>query len=350
MKKVIDYLYEFDNRLISPIWGGEKDFEFLCLGYLDFAKAIGFDLCRINDNLMKVVDNALPDEDSLIKIEEKNYFDLAILDNEINNLLKLKKSLKVPVGGGCFGPLTVASAIFGVERMNKLIIKNPLFVQNLASYITKHMVKLAIEEEKHGADFFWIAEPVASMVSYKIFNKFCGQYIKNIFGAIKVPGFLHVCGKTLKHTKGLLETGAQVLSIDYVTDIEKCIRIVPEDVVIMGNLNPMMLRFNSEEEIVEETLKINEICKNYKNFIFSTGCMLPSNTPKKNVEVMINTTRKYKIWNNNDYKYIRKLINANLACDAENIVNLRKEIKDEKLVQIAADEALLISKYTEEYL
>ena len=73
--------------------------------------------------------------------------------------------------------------------------------------------------------------------------------VKDIFDVAKVPGFLHVCGQTIKHTDYMVKTGAQVLSIDYMTDIKKCLEMVPEDVVIMGNVSPILLKMGTLEEL-----------------------------------------------------------------------------------------------------
>jgi len=162
---------------------------------------------------------------------------------------------------------------------------------------------------------------------------------------------LHVCGKTLKHTKGLVETGAQVISIDYVTDIEKCIRIVPEDVVIMGNINPMLLKYGDKQEIINEAIQINEACKNYKNFIFSTGCMLPPKTPYENVNLAIDVTKKFEIWTNDEYRHLRSLIKAFIKDDKNEINLLKQDNKiTENLIDVAFEEAQKITNYLKEYM
>ena len=347
MKNIIDYLFDFEDRLISPIWGGDKAFDFTCLGYNEFAKALGFKLCTISDSVTNVSEDELINPNNFELIKNRSLDSLTI-EEELKYIAKLDK--KIPVGGGFFGPLTVAGALVGMENLNKYIIKNPAFVKSVMDFVTEQMVYLAKEEEKQGIDLLWIAEPVASLLSPKKFNEFCGIYLKSIFSSVEVPGFLHVCGKTLKHTKSLVETGAQVLSIDYVTDIEKCIRIVPDDVVIMGNINPMLLKYGDKQEIIKEAIKINEACKNYKNFIFSTGCMLPPNTPYKNVQLAIDETKKFKIWANDEYRYLRQLIKA-LVNDNKNEINLLKQNNkiNENLIDAAFEEAQKITNYLKEY-
>jgi hypothetical protein len=145
----------------------------------------------------------------------------------------------------------------------------------------------------------------------------------------------------------MVDTGAQVLSIDYSTDIFDCIRMVPEDVIIMGNINPMLLKHGSKDEIKAETLKINDACKNYKNFIFSSGCSIPEGTPVENIYVATDTTANYNIYTNDEYREIRRLIKIFLS----NENNLESEIKNSNkdLIEIAINESKLIKNIDQRY-
>jgi len=350
MKSVIDYLFNFENRIISPIWDGEKAMEFMCLGYNEIASALGFKICENSNNVRGIAENELINPNNVGQLNNRSLAPSAV-EAELKHIDEWRKTLKISFGGGFFGPLTVAGNLVGVENFNRYIIKNPDFIHAVMDFVTKQLIYLAKEEEKHNIDFLWIAEPVASLLSPKSFEKFCVGYLKRIFDSIEVPGFLHVCGKTLKHTNAMVKTGAELLSIDYVTDIEKCIRIVPENVVIMGNLNPMLLKYGDKQDIIKETMQINEACKNYKNFIFSTGCILPQGTPSENVELAINLTKNYEIWTNEEYIYIRRLIKAFIN-DDENEIELLKQnnMINKNLIDIAFEEAQKIRQYSKELI
>lgn len=349
MKNFIDFLYDSEKRLICPISEGEKDFSFLCMGHEAFAKALGFRTEQIGDDLEKVIDGAIENEEELDSIIEKNFLDHSYFDNEIKNLLNLRVNVGHPIGGGCFGPLSIAATIVGTESLIKLTIKNPRFVEKFVNYITDHIKNLVKLEEANGGDFFWVAEPVASLIHPKKFWQFSGKYLNSIFSSVNQPSILHVCGKTLKHTDGMVATGAQVLSIDYLTDIEKNIRIVPRDVVIMGNVNPMLLRYGSTEEITKEVMEVNRVCKNYKNFIMSTGCAVPTRTPKENVQLMIDLTKKFEIWSNHEYKLLEKLIDL-FICDNEIKANefITQNSPSQELVAVAKYESKKILEYKKE--
>ncbi len=346
MEKIINYLFEKESRPISLIWSGEKEFDFMCWHYINFAESMGFDSYDASKLLKMIKENSLPNQETLEHLIKLNYFDENRLQQELSALKDLKSSSKLPVGGGCFGPLTVASAIIGVEKTIQLSRKDPEFLEATLSFVTEHMITLAKEESTVGMDF-WIAEPLASLFPPKLFYKFCGKYLKAIFDAIDEPGFLHVCGKTVKHTQAMVNTGAQVLSIDYSSDIFECIRMVPDDVIIMGNLDPMLLKYGSKKEIEEATRQINDACKNYKNFIFSTGCSIPEETPIENIHVAIASTELYKIYSNDEYQEIRRLTKAFLT--DEICYKAALSLSKKYLVDIAYEESELIRTIDRRY-
>jgi uroporphyrinogen decarboxylase len=310
MQHVIDYLYQHDNRLISPIWDGDKAFPFLCLGHLEISQALRFETFQATTVLRQVKQHNIDTNIDLENWIKKNQFDYSYFQNEVTHLIEIKKNALL-CGGGCFGPLTVVSGILGADIMLKKIIKEPEFIHKFVDYVTGYLCQLAKMESEEMQDFFWIAEPLASLLSPKKFWEFSGQYLKRIFEAAKVPGFLHVCGNTLKHTHEMVQTGAEVLSIDYSTEISKCIRMVPENVIIMGNISPSTLCMGTKDEIEKETDQMLSACENLKNYIISTGCSLMENTPSGNIHTFLEYVKKYPVFRNEEYRLIRKILETN---------------------------------------
>lgn len=340
MKKLIDYLYRFERRLVSPIYGIESDCSFACMDKVAIAEDLGFE-----SEDSGIVRNVIPHDFQSVAEVEVFPWNLSLEGEHAKAELAHTKAwfANDPKlhGGGCFGPLTVAACILGVENCCRMVRKKPAVVHAMLRRITDYMTLLGRAEADFGADCFWIAEPMASLLSPATCHRFCTPYIREIFDAVGVPGVLHVCGDTTPHTQALLATGAQCLSIDFCTDLPSCLAQAPADVIIMGNISPMLLWKGSPEEVRQATRTLLDQTRNYKNFIMSSGCQIPYTTPLENVQLMVDLTVSYPTWRNDEFRLITRLWELycsegkeafEAVCTAENI--------PQNIVQAAADVAL----------
>ncbi len=307
MLGVANYVEQLDRRLVAPIWGGRKDFDFLCAGYLDVARALGLKVERATPLLWQVAPGQVADEDALDSLVARGDLDPWLLEGELRGLAGMRARRADPAcqvvagepgwcGGGCFGPLTVANAILGVDTLLRDTRRNPAFLHRLLDHVTRQLEGIAAAEVEAGADFFWIAEPVASLISPANYWEFCGRYLGRVFAAARgVAGFLHVCGKTTRQTADMVRTGAEVLSIDSVTDMAECLRTVGPEVVMMGNVDPALLRTGTVDDVRRAVRDLNDVCRGHANFIMSTGCSTQEGTPDENVEVLIADTLAYSL-------------------------------------------------------
>ena len=306
MEKIIDFLYRFERRLVCPIYGADKDFSFACMDKVSIAEDLGFP-----SEPSGVVRNVVPHPFRSAAEAASFPWNISLggenTQNELRAVAGWIKDSAVPQGGGCFGPLTVAACILGIQNCCKMVLKSPELVHTVLRRVTDFMVLLAREEERLGAAFFWIAEPVASLLSPALCARFATPYIREIFTAVNIPGFLHVCGNTDPHFQALLATGAQVLSIDFCTDLSAYLAQAPSDVVIMGNINPMLLWKGTLDEVRGETEALLRKVRNYKNFIMSSGCQVPGSAPHENVQLIIDMARNDRCWTNEQYRLITHL-------------------------------------------
>lgn len=341
-QSVIDYLYRHDGWLVSPIGCERGAFPFITMPHIDFCRALGFPVYRATDYLELVEPGVLPDRAALDRVIAARAFDYAFFDDQLCQLDEGVQRNDV-FGGGVFGPLTVASDVVGVERTLRLVRHDPAFLHAFLDYVTGFMVQLAQMEAERGAGFFWVAEPVASLLPPALFEEFSGMYLRRIFESANVPGFLHVCGPTIKHTRYLERTGAQVLSIDYLTDLPTCLRMVGESTVVMGNVSPIVLAQEDRATVESLVEGLIDSCRNFKNVILSSGCSLMPGTPPENVDALFDVAERYPFPGNGTYRDIRRLVDA--ALSGEDIGALaRGRGIDAALVPVAIDEAGRIAR------
>ena len=97
----------------------------------------------------------------------------------------------------------------------------------------------------------------------------------------------------------MVEAGVNGISLDSPeagVDLPAVARRVPEDVAVIGNINPTATIYKGSpadvEKEVADLLKSMDFCP---HFILSTGCDLPQDTPLGNIAAFMRAGRNYRI-------------------------------------------------------
>ena len=103
---------------------------------------------------------------------------------------------------------------------------------------------------------------------------------------------LHICGDTSHLVKNMCATGAQGLSLDSPVDLARAAREVDPDVVLIGNIDPVGVMVQETPEGVRRAVRaLLDSMEPYENFILSTGCDLPYETPFENIDAFMKEGR-----------------------------------------------------------
>jgi uroporphyrinogen decarboxylase len=139
-----------------------------------------------------------------------------------------------------------------------------------------------------GANGVIIAEPAAGLLSPRGLAAFSSAYLKTMAAAVAGDSFslvLHNCGAKLVHLPAILETGLKSFHFGTPMDIVAALGKVPADVVLCGNLDPAGVFCQlSAEEVNARTAGLLAATDGHRNFVLSSGCDLPPNTPLANVD------------------------------------------------------------------
>lgn len=335
MKKLIDYILLQDRRLVSPVGGGsaerfarrikhsamksgermahwmafqaeEYGHDFLCSTILDvqICKCFGLKTFTLPAGSEHVLEGQINESRDLKYLKRSAASSSPLLSPYISCIEEFRKLSPKPIGGACFGPFTTAGAMLGTEQLCLSCIRNPTLLEKVLPIITDFIIQMANDCEQAGADFFWIAEPTAVLISPEQFREFSGQYIKKIFASISIPGFLHVPGDSRHLIDEFIHTGVQCLSLDSCVDMRDMAHTIPQDVVILGNINSISMLQDSVEEIEKKTELLNKEIKNFPNFIISSGGGLSQFTPEENIRALFKVTEKFPLWNKMEFALI----------------------------------------------
>jgi uroporphyrinogen decarboxylase len=210
-----------------------------------------------------------------------------------------------PVFAGCIGPFSLAGRLFDLSEIMTELYTNPDGIKILLEKCSQFLLPYIKKFKEYGANGIIMAEPAAGLLSGEMCDEFSSVFIKPIADEVQDENFLfilHNCGNTGQATQSMLSTGAKALHLGNKIDIVNALKEVPEDIVVMGNLDPVgVFKLSTADKVYEKTMTLLKETKVYKNYIISTGCDTPPGVPMKNVEVFFEAVKDYNKENNRVY-------------------------------------------------
>jgi len=203
-----------------------------------------------------------------------------------------------PVIAGMIGPFSLAARLMDMTEIMISCYEEPEMVEAVLEKATDFLCEYAKAYKAAGADGIMMAEPVAGLLAPDLLAEFSSPYVKRIVNAVQDDQFAviyHNCGgNTVKAIEDILSSGCAAYHFGNAIDMKEMLCAVPQDTVVMGNLDPAgILRLGTPEKVREETLRIMRECCTYDNFVISTGCDIPPMTPWENIDAFFGAVKEY---------------------------------------------------------
>jgi len=174
-------------------------------------------------------------------------------------------------------------------------------LHTLCQFTTERIQEYARLLIAAGAQVICILEPSAVMLGPDHFEVFSARYVRHIIDSCKYTGVAtvyHTCGNTMALVSTMAEAGVDAVSLDSPeagVNLSEVARTLPSDVVVMGNINPTGRLLNGRPTDVEaEVSVLLKEMRPYPNFVLSTGCDLPQETPLENIHAFMRSGRRYR--------------------------------------------------------
>jgi uroporphyrinogen decarboxylase len=253
--------------------------------------------CKVEipeDAVPMILDHPIKSKDDLKKFEQVDLSKSPRISENFQTTSMFAErftGLKASCGAA---PFTMAGVLLGAEDIARKTLKDPGLVKTVLDICVQMVVMDAKTQISCGADLIFLGDPTASLLSPKAYEEFAADYCRKAIEQIGKPVILHICGNTNHIIEKMCATGAQGISVDYLVDLPSIVSRVPEDVVIMGNINPAGKLLNgTPEEVANETKELMERMKGIPNYIGMSGCDIPFHTPKENILAMVRTMKSY---------------------------------------------------------
>jgi uroporphyrinogen decarboxylase len=205
-----------------------------------------------------------------------------------------------PVLAGVIGPFSLAGRLVDVTMAMIYCFDEPEILQTVTEKCTEFLIKYILEYKKAGADGILMAEPLAGLLSPAMESEFSAPYIRKIVNAVQDENFIivyHNCGGgVMGMTESISSNGCKACHFGNAVDISKMLEKMPEDIIVMGNLDPVgQLSNGTPESVREATLNLLEKCGKYPNYVVSSGCDVPFSAKWENIDAFISAVKEYNL-------------------------------------------------------
>jgi uroporphyrinogen decarboxylase len=188
----------------------------------------------------------------------------------------------IPVIGWVEGPLAEACDLAGVNEMLLAIALEPDYVRLLMEKCLVTAKDFARAQIGEGCAVMGVGDAICSQISPAMYHDYVlplhrelFEYIHSLGAAVK----LHICGNITHLLPHLAETGADIIDLDWMVDVDAAHRALGDTAALSGNLNPVaMIRDRPADEVYAAARDLVERGKGRK-FILSGGCEITVDTP-----------------------------------------------------------------------
>lgn len=194
-----------------------------------------------------------------------------------------------PVFAGVIGPFSLSGRLLDVSEAMILCYDEPDMVHEVLAKATEFIITYIKAYKAAGANGVIIAEPLAGLLTPAFNETFSAAYVKQMVAAVRSDDFAviyHNCGGgTPKMAHAILSTGADMFHFGNAVDMAEMLKLFPPDTPILGNIDPAgQFRNGTPQSIRETTLGLLAQCRDYPNFIISSGCDIPPTSKWENID------------------------------------------------------------------
>jgi uroporphyrinogen decarboxylase len=253
---------------------------------------------KIEENVGPIVTNPVRTSDDVSSLQELSPEEDVgyVLDGIDATLQKLDD--QVPLIGFSGAPFTLAGYMIegrpsrDLERTKQMMYREPETWHRLMGALTKMVTAYLASQVSHGVDALQLFDSWVGCLSPSDYDTYVSEYTGAIIRSLdgKVPQ-IHFCANSSSLLERFIDTGADVLSIDWRIPIAEAWQRSKGRVGIQGNLDPV-LALSGGEPMRQEVGMILERSGGRAGHIFSLGHGVLRETPPENLREIVKTVHQ----------------------------------------------------------
>ncbi len=283
-----------------------SDHRALARGALLCYEKYGIDMvCAISDPMREAEGfgaKVIIEEDRVPYCREKRVTDVSDIDTlraidpssgrrmtdrvEAVRLLKGEVGRDAPVIGWVEGPMAESCDLMGVQEFMMLLLDEPEASRRLMDICLDQAQRFALAQIEAGADMIGVGDAVSSLIGPGLYRDFAFPYQRMLIDHIHAAGArvkLHICGNLNPVLDQVSLTGADIIDLDYMVDMERAAGIFPQTVSICGCFDPVRVVYQGDPALIRSEVRRCAAIAPRNRCIIAPGCEIPKDTPPQNV-------------------------------------------------------------------
>lgn len=199
-------------------------------------------------------------------------------------------------------PFTFEHVTFmrGKQQALMDVMERPDFVKEIIKKATEISIQQSIALIKAGIDILYLGETFGGLIGPHLFEEFCVPALKQFTKALKEYNtliYLHICGNSTALLELMVDTGIDCIEpLDPLggVSVADAKKRVGHRVALMGGISTTLLANGTLEEVIADCNRCLQEGAPGGGYILATGDMLPTETSKEKVEIMVDMAKNYK--------------------------------------------------------
>ncbi len=255
-----------------------------------------------------VISNPIRKDSDITRLQTDNLSDS--LSYVYSAIKKTRSSLNnnIPLIGFSGAPFTLASyfieggSVGNLSKTKTFMYSHPHAWQNLMEILTHACAQYLSDQIDAGANIVQIFDSWLGSLSPADFIQYVLPYSKKLVSAIKYKAPVIYFGTS---TSTLLpyieELGAQIIGLDWRTDLSLEWKKLNYKVAVQGNLDPIVL-LSDKQTIAQQTKRILKEAAGRPGHIFNLGHGVLPETPLENVKYLVELVHEISHSTNKEYR------------------------------------------------
>lgn len=285
---------------LQPIDRFDLDAAIIFSDILTIPHSLGLDVSFEKDHGPKV--EIIEDSKGLSKLKIDKDNKKLHKTYEAISLVKSRLSKNKALIGFIGAPWTISTYILegkgkhNFEKSRKIAYNDPSFLDNLIAIIAEQSISHILGQIKAGADVIQIFDSWAGILSEVDYERFVInptikiiKLVKSHYPDVPIIGFPK--GSGYLYENYISKTSVNAISIDSSIPVNKIYDFSKLNVVVQGNLDPVILLSN--KNLIKERAELLLTKLSNTRFIFNLGHGILPETPIENVEFLIKCVRTF---------------------------------------------------------